>query len=815
MTPSYGLSASRPSPAGNAVAGAPDCVTCQTPRMRVGRATVGAARRTLVLGAVAALVVGLIMVGSPAAAVPPATVPPPATNPGIEKACGIDVTLVLDASGSVQSSNAVGPVRRAAAEFLDALKDTNSRARVLQFGTFAAELASRQLVDGTSLGQGGELTDAVAKYYNPRPPRPSTSDMYQYDGSGNPASSGNWSRQNNASNDQYTNWQQALKLTATDAGELTVFITDGDPTAYDFDQPGDPFRPQDTGFRTDRDQAFQQTLNRSVQAANAVKATGSRVLAIGVGEALQNADSVDRLTLVSGPDVATSIADFDIETTDVALVPDFDDLAQAVRELVLDLCSPSLTIKKLAQTADNGNYLPAGGWDFTVTPTVPGGFDWVLPTGATGPSAMVTTNGDGFAPFQWEPTVPDALSDATVSEALKPNYTAGRPDGDDWSCEFKDVDGNTRTVSGELTGANSSFDLTGIGAEIGTCTVWNSYNYDPQIAIEKVNAPTEVRGDLDPATPVTSSYTVTNPGNTPLSNVTVTDDKCGPVSPGAGAANPGDADGNRLLDLGEEWLFSCTRTILERGRAAPVVVDNTAEVVGLDPAGTLVSDTATDDVEIFVPAVTLTKLVNGQPSVVIQAPGTEVTYTYAATNTGNTPLGSVTLVDDTPPCEAPVRGPDPNGNEILDVGETWNYTCTALVTENVLNTATVTGTPLNPRQGNAPFPDPNPPVTDTDTASVTVVDPDLTLTKVVDRSRVFAGTAVTYSYTATNQGDTDLRNDTGAAGWVMTIPARRSIRWSVQMASTSATSTATVCSTPAIPARPGSSPALPRSPRPC
>ena len=76
--------------------------------------------------------------------------------------------------------------------------------------------------------------------------------------------------------------------------------------------------------------------------------------------------------------------DFDIETTDVALVPDFDDLAHAIRGLVLELCSPSLTIRKLAQTADNGNYLPARGWDFTVTPTVPGGFDWVLPTGATG-----------------------------------------------------------------------------------------------------------------------------------------------------------------------------------------------------------------------------------------------------------------------------------------------------------------------------------------------------------------------------------------------------------------------------------------------
>ena len=93
-------------------------------------------------------------------------------------------------------------------------------------------------------------------------------------------------------------------------------------------------------------------------------------------------------------------------------------------------------------------------------------------------------------------------SDASVSEQLEPSYIAGRPDGPDWSCEFKDVDGNTRTVSGEFDGRRQPvFGLTAIGEEIGTCTLWNSYNYEPEIAIEKVNAPTEVRGDLDPARP--------------------------------------------------------------------------------------------------------------------------------------------------------------------------------------------------------------------------------------------------------------------------------------------------------------------------
>ena len=103
------------------------------------------------------------------------------------------------------------------------------------------------------------------------------------------------------------------------------------------------------------------------------------MLAIGVGAALQNQASVARLTQVSGPDVARTIAGFDIETTDVALIEDFDALADAMRNLVLELCSPSLTIRKYAQTATDAAYAPAPGWDITVTPTVPGGsFAWVL-----------------------------------------------------------------------------------------------------------------------------------------------------------------------------------------------------------------------------------------------------------------------------------------------------------------------------------------------------------------------------------------------------------------------------------------------------
>ena len=168
-----------------------------------------------------------------------------------------------------------------------------------------------------------------------------------------------------------------------------VFVTDGDPTGYDFDQPTDPFRPQDVAVNTNRGSANQLTMDRAVEEANQIKDGDTRVLAVGVGSALNNVDSRNRLVQIAGPQVVRDAeldAVDDLNDIDVALVTDFEDLAQFMRSLVLQLCSPSLTVRKLAQTADDATYQPEAGRDITVTPTVPGGdgFDWILPANASG-----------------------------------------------------------------------------------------------------------------------------------------------------------------------------------------------------------------------------------------------------------------------------------------------------------------------------------------------------------------------------------------------------------------------------------------------
>ena len=110
----------------------------------------------------------------------------------------------------------------------------------------------------------------------------------------------------------------------------------------------------------------------------------------------------------------------------------------------------------------------------------------------------------------------------------------------------------------------------------------------PSIKVTVVpNQPAIVYGGL-----IVYGYTVTNTGTVPLSNVTIADEKCQPISPPYGGTNL-----NGVLDAnGESWMYACA-TFLTKDTV------DTATVTGIY-SGTTVTATGSASVTVGPPPVT-------------------------------------------------------------------------------------------------------------------------------------------------------------------------------------------------------------------
>jgi len=218
---------------------------------------------------------------------------------------------------------------------------------------------------------------------------------------------------------------------------------------------------------------------------------------------------------------------------------------------------------------------------------------------------------------------------------------------------------------------------------------------------------------------VTWTYDVNNTGNEAIRNVSVTDSASG-VTP---VYVSGD-NGNGQLDPGETWVYAAS------GIAVAGQYSNIATVTGAAAlSGTPLTASNPDhyfgvqaaiDVEKYVkvvqPSCGCTCSNPGSndygvdadtaPGPVASA-GSQILFTYIVTNPGQVALGNVTLVDDNGTSvfnPAPVTTTfnnttynvgDLNHDGLLDVGESWVYTSTAVATAGQhSDTATVTGTPV-------------------------------------------------------------------------------------------------------------------------
>lgn len=483
------------------------------------------------------------------------------TNPDLQPACGTKVVMVLDESGSIQSTpGAESAVRSAANAFASGLADTGSQLAIIEFGS-----AAKRIFDYTNVtsGVGGSLATKFQTYFSGTA---TPADVYD-----SPSQTGVW-----------TNWQDALEEVrllndASGVAPLVVFITDGDPTAIN------------TATGVLEGVANATALTPAIVQADAVKTQGSHILAVGVGAALNNAASLARLTAISGPDTVTDAASVDLASTDVLAIADFASLPTALPTLVNALCQSSVTLTKVI---DNGQGpVPGGaGWQFDGNvSTATGSYTWLAPNpGAAGPRSAAT-GADSAATFQWKPSVATS-STITLTEVERQGYRLAGV-----TCQVTSPSAQT-PVSLPVVVTGATFRATLGTTDVVTCVVRN-IKINPALTIAKTATPAVV----SPGATVTWTVTVTNTGDVDLANVVVTD----PIATGCQtAATPAS------LGVGASIALTCaTQNVTQP-------VTNTATVTATDPQGTPLAPTsATATVTVAIPPVTV-----ATPPVVPPAP---------------------------------------------------------------------------------------------------------------------------------------------------------------------------------------------------
>ncbi|HMQ24341.1 MAG TPA: hypothetical protein PKA98_00005, partial [Acidimicrobiales bacterium] len=276
---------------------------------------------------------------------------------------------------------------------------------------------------------------------------------------------------------------------------------------------------------------------------------------------------------------------------------------------------------------------------------------------------------------------------------------------------------------------------------------------------------------------ITYCFTVTNDGESYLSPVTVVDPTLG--------LDDGDMDvvGGGSLDL---LAPGDSVTLYVETNAGADDVTNTAFATGTPsddggdplPGGQPVEDQDTAAVDVVAPSVVVAKTVyrghdggaacGTAGELATGLDGDAVTYCFAVTNDGDTPLAPVTLLDgDLGITEAGVEVVGGGSLDSLDPDQTVVVYVETTIAQDLVNTVSVSGTPVD---GNGdPLPHvPN--VSDEDTAEVDEVAPAISVVKGVyrgddagagcdtagDAVSALNGDAVTYCFLVTNDGDTDL-----------------------------------------------------------
>ena len=470
-------------------------------------------------------------------------------NPDLPAVCGLDVTLILDDSGSISSSEA-DQVRTAASTFASALDGTPSRVKVDVFSSRAQGVSS-----------GGSLTSNLGNVVFRDP------SLYTDPTSG--------------AGDGGTNWDDGLEVARRSSGgpgDLVVFITDGDPTYRNEDEPDGHANAGNHSLDGDGNTVSAANLSAAVYEADAIKASGAHMFGIGVG--LTDANSEQRLNDVTGDEELTldglGNPNIPFGTADYTIAPNFTSLQAIVKAFVRELCAPSLNVTKFLQKAD-GTTVQAGAgdpWTFHAalgsSPT-----SWQSPAGASGSSATQATDGSGGASFKWKMASNSVSVD--LSEDAKPGWvyngalcTRNKLDGNDPTVIFNSVGTNAPNASKDqaelqdlTVGLNEAVNCDVYNRQIRTATIQvakqtvpaglpNTFDFTLKDGQTTVDTETGVaHGGTATFTPVVpGTYSVTEAADAGFTQTSSTCDNLG--------TQPVEAVGAGQLTVGEGQSWKCT-----------------------------------------------------------------------------------------------------------------------------------------------------------------------------------------------------------------------------------------------------------------
>ncbi|MFD0557345.1 VWA domain-containing protein [Stackebrandtia endophytica] len=390
-------------------------------------------------------------------------------NPPLPARCGIDVAVVLDLSASVGGQ--LPNLKRTADTLTDALTGTPSRMAVFSFSADSPSVGTQNHPEPLSVSTEADAAEFKAQY----------ADW--------PLGAG-------------TNWDQALWRVA-DADpvyDVAIVITDGNPTRYSTDPvAGDGSR---THFRD---------VEAGVFSANALKAEGTPIVAMGVGTGVSGVTGLN-LAAISGPEKYDGT---NVTTADYYQESSYKAAGQALRELVARQCEGTLSvIKQIVPSGNSGDDVSdsenaGAGWEFTGTsPQDIGGL----------PSTQTTTD-DGTGSVNFDLTYPAGVTSAevTVAEAQQDGHTLVTPDGANAVCTDLVTGAPVAIVNGGTTERPSFTVNVDSGAAI-SCLVYNRPLEAAEVTVDKVWLvdDTEYRHGDQPAG-LDATLTLTGPGEAPAS----------------------------------------------------------------------------------------------------------------------------------------------------------------------------------------------------------------------------------------------------------------------------------------------------------